>query len=69
MGISRSQVDRRYFRTLMPQFATDLLSGLLINLALRRIQLHGTEATRCRCLPPRQHLINTVRSRRLWPMT
>lgn len=37
MGVSRSQLDRCYFRTLMPQFAADLLSGLLINLVLIRI--------------------------------
>lgn len=37
MGISRSQVDRCYFRTLMSQFTADLLSDLLIQQALRRI--------------------------------
>jgi hypothetical protein len=45
----------------MFQFATDLLSGLLIKQTLKRIQLHRTEATRCWRPPSRQHLIPHLR--------
>lgn len=51
-------MDRRRFQPFMPEFMTDLLSGVLVTQSLAGIELNFIRATDRRRLTSYQHLVS-----------